>query len=77
VTNGATERGIRHVIVKPWRQSKEQKSRLAEQIAQAGRTGLMEGLRAPKTPRRSSRKRSGGTKDHRHKVENKRKHNTK
>jgi hypothetical protein len=48
------------VIVKPWRQSEEQKSRLAEQIAQAGRTGLMEGLRAPKTPRRSPRQAFGG-----------------
>ena len=40
---------LRHVIVKPWRKSEEQKSRLAERIAQAGRTGLM-GAARPQNP---------------------------
>jgi len=64
---------LRHVIVKAWRQSEEQKNRLAERIAQAGRTGLMGAARPPKTPRRSPRQAFGGTKDHRHKAVNKRK----
>ena len=33
-------------------ESEEQKSRLAERIAQAGRTGFMGGCAPPKTPRR-------------------------
>jgi hypothetical protein len=40
---------LRHVIVKPWRQSEEQKSRLAERIAQAG-TNRFDGGCAPLNP---------------------------
>jgi hypothetical protein len=40
---------LRRVVVKPWRQSEERKSRLAERIAQAGRTGLM-GAARPQNP---------------------------
>jgi hypothetical protein len=64
---------LRHVIFKPWRQSEEQKSRLAERIAQAGRTGLM-GTARPQNPAPlAAASVRGGTKDHRHKVANKRK----